>query len=148
MSNTRKLASLRAKTDEELLVLIQRELDRALTLADMAVNRESAFYGEAEKAYRKVVTLLPKAPDMRQGERARIEAGVKELRFRLDQVPAAARTQRYPASFQPAVDSDHEAIQGPAYDRWIARGRPIGSPEVDWLQAEEDLKNEGAKATA
>jgi hypothetical protein len=86
MSNNAKLAELRARTDRELLVLIQRELDRALTLADVAANRESAFYGEAEKAYRKVVTLLPKAPDMRQGERARIEATVKELRFRLDRV--------------------------------------------------------------
>jgi len=99
MSNNAKLAELRARTDQELLVLIQRELDRALTLADASGNRESAFYGEAEKAYRKVVTLLPKVPDMRQGDRARIEGTVKELRFRLDQVPAAARAQRHPASF-------------------------------------------------
>jgi hypothetical protein len=148
MSNTRKLASLRAKTDEELLVLIQRELDRALTLADVAVNRESLFYGEAEKAYDKAVALLRNVPDMRQGDRARIEAAVKELRFRLDEAAARAKAQRYPASFQPAADSDHQAIQTSAYDRWIARGRPIGSPEVDWLQAEEDRKNEGAKAAA
>ena len=50
--------------------------------------------------------------------------------------------------YQPAAHSDHEAIQVPAYECWVARGRPIGSPEVDWLQAEEDLKNEGAKAAA
>jgi hypothetical protein len=50
--------------------------------------------------------------------------------------------------YQPGANSDHEAIQGPAYDHWIARGRPLGSPEVDWLQAEEDRKNEGAKAAA
>jgi hypothetical protein len=50
--------------------------------------------------------------------------------------------------YQPGANSGHEAIQGPAYDRWIARGRPLGSPEVDWLQAEEDRKNEGAKAAA
>jgi hypothetical protein len=99
MSNNAKLAELRARTDRELLTLIQRELDRALTLADVAANRESAFYGEAEKAYRKVITLLPKAPDMRRGERARIEATVKELRFRLDQVPAVAKVERHPASF-------------------------------------------------
>ena len=24
---------------------------------------------------------------------------------------------------------------------WIQRGSPIGSPEVDWFQAEEQLKN-------
>jgi len=52
--------------------------------------------------------------------------------------------QHYPA----AANSDHETIQVPAYDCWVARGRPIGSPEVDWLQAEEDLKNKGAKAAA
>jgi hypothetical protein len=50
--------------------------------------------------------------------------------------------------YQPRANSDHEAIHGPAYHRWIARGRPIGSPEVDWLQAEEDRKNERAKAAA
>jgi hypothetical protein len=99
MSNNAKLEELRARTDRDLLVLIQRELNRALTLADVAANRESAFYGEAEKAYRKVVMLLPEAPATRQGDRARIEAAVKELRFRLDAAAARARAQRHPASF-------------------------------------------------
>lgn len=99
MSNDAKLAELHAKTDRELLILILRELDRALTLADVAVNRESAFYDEAENAYRKVLTLLPKAPDMCQGDRARIDGKIEELRFRLDQLPASARAQRHPASF-------------------------------------------------
>ena len=91
MSNHSKLAELRARTDRELLVLIERELDRALVLADVAANREAAFYGEAEKAFRSVITLLPKAPNMGRNERVRIEAAVKALRFTLDQVPAAAR---------------------------------------------------------
>ena len=99
MSNHSKLAELRARTDRELLVLIERELDRALVLANVAANRESAFYGGAEKAFRSVMTLLPKAPNMRQNERTRIEAAVKELRFTLDQVPTAARAQGYRASF-------------------------------------------------
>ena len=50
--------------------------------------------------------------------------------------------------YQPAANSAHDAIQVPAYDCWVARGRPLGSPGVDWLQAEQDLKNEGAKAAA
>jgi hypothetical protein len=50
--------------------------------------------------------------------------------------------------YQPAANSDHDVIKAPAYDCWLARGCPIGSPEVDWLQAEEDLKNKGAKAAA
>ena len=99
MSNHSKLAELRARTDRQLLVLIERELDRALVLADVAANRDSAFYGEAEKAYRSVITLLPKAPNIREDERARVEAAVKELRFTLDRVPAPAREQRRSASF-------------------------------------------------
>jgi hypothetical protein len=50
--------------------------------------------------------------------------------------------------YQPAANSSPEAIQASAYGCWVARGRPIGSPEVDWLQAEEDRKNEGSKAAA
>jgi len=98
MSNYAKLAELRARTDRELLILIERELDRALTLADVAANRESASYGEAEKAYGKVLTLLIKAPDIRRQERARIEGNVTELRLLLDRVPAVAGAPRYPAS--------------------------------------------------
>jgi hypothetical protein len=90
MSNTGKLAELRGRTDRELLVLIQRELDRALTLADVAA---------AEKAYDRTVTLLPNVPDVRQEERAHVDATLKELRRRLDQIPAAARAQWHPASF-------------------------------------------------
>jgi hypothetical protein len=98
MSNQAKLAELKAKTDRELQILIERELDRALTLADVAVNRKPGFYMDAERAYCTVVTLLRKAPSVRQTERARIEAAVKELRFRLDQVPAGARAQAHGAS--------------------------------------------------
>jgi hypothetical protein len=90
MSNDAKLAELRARTNQELLVLIERELDCAASLADV---------GDAEKAYRKVISLLPKAPDMRQGERARIEEKIRELGFRLEQVPVGARAQRYSTSY-------------------------------------------------
>ncbi len=31
-------------------------------------------------------------------------------------------------------------ISALAYELWIERGCPIGSPEVDWFRAEEDLK--------
>lgn len=33
----------------------------------------------------------------------------------------------------------HELVAKLAYEHWEARGRPIGSPEVDWLAAEESL---------
>lgn len=39
-------------------------------------------------------------------------------------------------------------IQGLAYQLWTERGRPIGSPEVDWLAAEEQLRKPRIAATA
>lgn len=41
---------------------------------------------------------------------------------------------------QPSVT--HEEIAKLAYQYWEARGRPLGSPEQDWLQAERDLMME------
>jgi len=34
----------------------------------------------------------------------------------------------------------HEEISARAYQRWHQRGCPDGSPEVDWQEAEEELK--------
>lgn len=33
----------------------------------------------------------------------------------------------------------HEEIARLAYNLWEARGRPLGSPEEDWIAAEQDL---------
>ena len=51
----------------------------------------------------------------------------------------------YPESGQgpPASSVNSEAmqaqIQALAYHLWIERGCPVGSPEVDWFEAEEQL---------
>jgi hypothetical protein len=95
MSNDAKLAELRARTDWELAVLIPRELERALTMVD----REPALGFEAEKVYRKMAALLPRAPGMGRAADARIAARLKELRFRLDRASARANAPRRPASF-------------------------------------------------
>jgi hypothetical protein len=34
----------------------------------------------------------------------------------------------------------HEEIAALAYRYWESRGRPIGSPEEDWLRAERDVQ--------
>jgi hypothetical protein len=36
-------------------------------------------------------------------------------------------------------DEQHEQIQKLAYQLWEARGRPLGSPDDDWLRAERVL---------
>ena len=35
----------------------------------------------------------------------------------------------------------HEEIAALAYDLWERRGCPIGSPEEDWIRAEQELKS-------
>jgi hypothetical protein len=35
-----------------------------------------------------------------------------------------------------------------AYEYWLRRGCPIGSPEMDWFQAEEEIQRRGSIHTA
>jgi hypothetical protein len=32
-----------------------------------------------------------------------------------------------------------EQIEKLAYQRWVERGRPLGSPDEDWFRAEQEL---------
>jgi hypothetical protein len=38
--------------------------------------------------------------------------------------------------------NEYEAIEKLAYRFWEERGRPLGSPEVDWQHAEEELETQ------
>ena len=44
--------------------------------------------------------------------------------------------------FQPSRSEtiDESAVSAHAYELWQERGCPVGSPETDWLRAEEELK--------
>ncbi len=96
---TRKLVALRARTDRDLVVLVERELDRAFALVDVAASRNSPLFAEAQKAYRKATALLSSITGWSDSERLRIEGRVRELRSRLEQVPAYANARAFPASF-------------------------------------------------
>ncbi len=51
-----------------------------------------------------------------------------------------------PATPQPPTEDDIAAL---AYELWVERGCPIGSPDEDWLRAEETIRNRRVKrATA
>ena len=39
-------------------------------------------------------------------------------------------------------------ISALAYELWIQRGCPLGSPEVDWFRAKEDLRRKKLLAVA
>ncbi len=40
----------------------------------------------------------------------------------------------------PVAELDHGQIQALAYNLWLERGCPYGSPEDDWYRAEEELR--------
>lgn len=48
------------------------------------------------------------------------------------------------------TNTDQDAIRTLAYELWIKRGCPIGSPQEDWLQAERALgiRNESESTAA
>jgi hypothetical protein len=45
-------------------------------------------------------------------------------------------------------EPSHQEIELLAYQYWEERGRPFGSPDVDWFRAENDLRQEPAIITA
>jgi hypothetical protein len=92
---TRELVSIRHHTDHDLLVLVSRELDRGFALVEVATTRTSPLFAHAEKAYDTARAILPRIADLSEGDRLYLESRLKELRVRLDQVPAFARVDRY-----------------------------------------------------
>ncbi len=84
---TRKLVALRARTDHDLLVLVNRELDRGFAHVDVATSRNSRFFAEAEKAFATAEALLPRISGLTGDERVKVEGRLKALRLRMDQVP-------------------------------------------------------------
>jgi hypothetical protein len=56
------------------------------------------------------------------------------------------------ASSQPSHSSTgtvkvpHDKIAQRAYEKWVKRGKPQGTAEQDWTEAEKELKAEYARA--
>ena len=46
------------------------------------------------------------------------------------------------------TDPEHEEIERLAFQNWQQRGRPIGTPEEDWLRAEDEVKQHLSEAPA
>ncbi len=84
-----KLAELRAKTDQQLLSVILRELDRALPMAKAAVSKASPLYIRAEKAYAKVKPLVPTVVAVSDENRAHLEKRVNEVRVALERAASS-----------------------------------------------------------
>jgi hypothetical protein len=94
-----KLAELRARTDRDLVRILNAELERSLALANVAATRHSVFRAEAEAVYSRARALLPKISGVTADEQAELEAKIKELGMALDLVPGTMDLEAAPACF-------------------------------------------------
>ena len=53
-----------------------------------------------------------------------------------DESPPSDKQQRLKLTTAFLGENSHEFVAKLAYGLWIKRGRPLGSPEVDWFAAE------------
>jgi hypothetical protein len=98
-TNTQKLRVLRGRTDYDLVILVQRELDRGFALVDVARSRNSPLLAQAEKALATATRLVPRIAGMSTVDRLQFETRISELKAKLAQAPVYANLRAYPTSF-------------------------------------------------
>lgn len=94
-----KLAELRARTDRDLVRILNADLERSLALANVAATRRSVFRSQAEATYSHAKVLLPKLSGATPAEIAKLETKLKELGMALDLVPGTMDLEAQPACF-------------------------------------------------
>ena len=94
-----KLAELRARTDRDLVRILNADLERALALASVAATRHSVFRSQAETMYTRAKKLLPKLSGVTAEELAQLDARLKDLRLALDLVPGTMDLGEEAAAF-------------------------------------------------
>ena len=131
----RKYDELRLKTDMELIQLIDRELNLALSSMFQAVDLldrlgfPGRFYFQAERASADACRLIPMIYD-NPAEQGRLAARAEHLWKILERI-ADIDCHQTPS------ENDIAAI---ARSLWYARGCPDGVAEEDWFWAERILK--------
>jgi hypothetical protein len=81
-----KLAELRRRTDQQLMLVILGELGRALPMAKAAASRESPLYIRAEKTYSRVRPLVSKVQAVSDEQKADLETKLKEVEVALERL--------------------------------------------------------------
>jgi hypothetical protein len=94
-----KLAELRARTDRDLVRILDVDLERALALASVAATSHSIFRSQAEAMYTRAKRLLPQLYEVTARERAELESKLKELSMALELVPGTMGLEDEAACF-------------------------------------------------
>jgi hypothetical protein len=94
-----KLAELHARTDADLISILNADLERGLALANVAASKRSVFRSEAESVYARAKLLLPRLSEISERDNATLERKLKELGMALDLVAGAMDLETAPACF-------------------------------------------------
>jgi hypothetical protein len=94
-----KLAELHARTDADLVSILNADLDRGLALANVAASKRSVFRSQAEAVYTRAKLALPRLGQISEQESASLERKVKELGMALDLVAGTMDLEAAPACF-------------------------------------------------
>ena len=90
-----KLADLRARTERDVVRILEADLRRSLALAGVAATGQSIFRAQAEQSYARARTLLPRLSGLTANETAHFEAQLKELSMALDLVPGTMDSEKH-----------------------------------------------------
>ena len=71
-TNTQKLRVLRSRTDHDLLVVVNRELDRGFAVVEVAASRNSTLFTQAQKAFTTAAALLSRIAGLSADDRMRL----------------------------------------------------------------------------
>jgi hypothetical protein len=89
MAELTRFDGLRNKTEEQLIRIINKELDRGIRDARRALCSAAPATGEwylrAERAYGEVSMLIPLAAEITHDERSRVESRLRDLSGMLEQ---------------------------------------------------------------
>lgn len=139
MAELTKFDELRTKTERELVLLLNHELDLGVREARRALSAETwafaeSHYFRAQRVYARALRLIPLIDETDQipGDRRGPEERVEHLREMLDGLSVLGSTPT----------PTRENIAPLARALWKARGCPEGSPEDDWFRAERALKSQ------
>ena len=131
-----KFDTLRIKTEEQLVQLINHELHLGIRDARQALKSVDTWTVAAEyrrranRAYTTVTRLIPLVVEITENERGEVKSRMAYLHGMLEALSAIGSTPT------PAEDE----ISALARAVWEARGCPEGLPEEDWFRAERALK--------
>ena len=95
MSRETKLFELRRKTDRGLVLLVRKEIDSGLRLAETAVTPKSKLYVQAERAYLMSEPWLLLISDLDRNERRELELRLQELKSALERLRTQDMRQHF-----------------------------------------------------